>query len=227
MHYAGCVRRLETWQWNPIIEAIERAGLDPKDFELDDDGAEARITPRRSEGHFVIGRPDSGTGYAVSKRVGEQSPLEYTIHTWPVLDERVALWLSEVKRDQETPDRFAELQQEREMLTVATAENVENTPFTADEQTEIAKQLGEIKEYVKKTYELSQDQTQILEAGLDFIGVEARRAGRRDWLAYAAGTLTILGATVLPPETTRHIFLMLLRTVAQLKGHTFPELPDH
>jgi hypothetical protein len=42
-HYAGRVRRLDKWQWNSIIEAIEEAGLDPRDFELDDDGDEARI----------------------------------------------------------------------------------------------------------------------------------------------------------------------------------------
>jgi hypothetical protein len=57
------------------------------------------------------------------------------------------------------------------------AENVENTPFAADEQTEIAKQLGEITEYVKKTYELSEDQTHALEAARDDLTEAAGRLG--------------------------------------------------
>ena len=217
-------RQLGKWQWNPIIEAIEKAGLDPTDFDLEDDGKEARISPRRSNGTFIIGRTGSG-GYELTKAVEEWAPTGYPVYTWDRVEEVFALWLSEVKRDQETPDRFAELQQEREMLVVATGEDVQNTPFTADEQTEIAKQLGEITEYVKKTHELSEGQTRALEAARDEITDAAARMGRREWLTYAAGTLTILGATALTPETTHHMFLMLLRFVMQVRGHAFPELP--
>jgi hypothetical protein len=218
------VRRLEKWQWNPIIKAIEEVGLDPRDFDLDDDGDTAIIRPRRSEGFFAIGK-DGSRRYDVSKAVGEQSPTGYPVHIWPTVEERFALWLDEVKRDQETPDLFAELRCEREMLAAATAEDVENTPFSADEQREIAGQLRAIKEYVKKTYELSEHQMQALEAGLDDIGEKVGRLGRREWITYAAGTLAILQATVLAPETTRHIFMMLLQSLAQLKGYTLPELP--
>jgi hypothetical protein len=220
------MRRLEKEQWTLLIELIEEGGLVPKDFDVHDDGDEARISSRLSEGVFLIGRPESGTGYRVSKRVGEHPPLEYTIYTWATLQERFALWLSEVKHDQETPDRFAELQQERKMLVVATAEDVENTPFTSDEQTEIAKQLGEITEYVKNTYELSEDQAQALEAVRDDITHATSRLRRRDWLAYAGFTLTVLEAA-LPPETTHRMFMMLLRSLLQLRGHAFPELPGN
>jgi uncharacterized membrane protein YdfJ with MMPL/SSD domain len=126
-------------------------------------------------------------GYSGSKVVGDglQEPVRFG--TWRSLVEYIALvWLKEVKLDLETPDLFAELRQERELLTTVSTEDTENTPFTA-----------------------------------------AGRMGRRDWFNVVVGTLTILGATVLPPEGTRHIFMMLLRSLAQLRGHTFPELPGY
>ena len=221
------MRLLKKGQWNSIIEAIEKAGFDPRDFDLDDDGDEARISPRRSEGVFVIRQGDAG-GYDVHKAVGEQAPTGYPVHSWNgVKSPPLFIWLTDLKQDQETPDRFAELRHEREMLTNATAEDVENTPFTAGEQAEIRNQLQQIKAYVEKTYELSEDQVQALEAGLDEIRDAAGRLRRRDWLAYVAGTLTILEATVLPPETTRHILLMLLRSLGQMRGYVFPELPGN
>jgi len=190
-----------------------------------DDGDEARISPRRSEGVFVLRGGKSG-GYDLSYAVGERGPIGYPVHSWNgVLKPPLYVWLRDVKADQETPDRFAELQQEREMVIAATAEDVENTTFTTDEQETLAAQLREIAEYARKTYALSQDQMQALEAGLEDIGDKVGRLGRREWLTYVAGTLAILEATILPPEATRHIFLILVRSLAQLRGHTFPELP--
>ncbi len=86
---------------------------------------------------------------------------------WATLPEKVRLWAEEVKHDVDTPDLWAELQREREILTGARYEAVENTLFTPDEQAEIAKQLREIKEYVKKTYSLSSEQMSRVEARLD------------------------------------------------------------
>ncbi len=217
----GDVQRLEKWQWNSIIKAIEDTGLEPRDFDLDDDGDEARISLRGSGSVFAIGSTGSG-GYEQSRVVGEGVQLGYPVYSWRALDQPLGLWLSEVKGDLETPDRRAELRREREILTAATTEGDDNTPFTSDEQDEIATQLREIKRYMKKTDELTASQTQALEAGLDDLRATAGRMGRREWFAYVVGTLTILDA-VLPPETTRHVFLMLLRSLAHLHG--LPELP--
>jgi hypothetical protein len=214
------VQRLEKWQWNSIIKAIEDAGLEPRDFDLDDDDGEARISLRGLGSIFVIGSTGSG-GYEQSRAVGEGAQLGYPVPSWTALDLPLGLWLSEVKSDLKTPDRRAELRREREILTAATTEGNDNTPFTSDEQDEIATQLREINGYLKKTYELTANQAQALEAGLDDLRATAGRMGRREWFAYVVGSLTILDA-VLPPETTRHVFLMLLRSLAHLHG--FPEL---
>jgi len=107
--------------------------------------------------------------------VGELPPSGYPVYSWDRVVELFAVWLGEVKRDQETPDLFAELQQERELLIAATAENVENTPFSADEQESISTQIREIKEYVKKTHQLSKEQARAPETGLDHFQAEARQ----------------------------------------------------
>ena len=213
--------RLEKWQWNSIVKAIEDAGLEPRDFDLDDDGDGARISLRGSGSVFLIGRTGSD-GYEHSRVVGEGVQVGYPVLSWSAMAQPLSLWLSEVKNDLETPDRRAELRQEREILIAATAEGDDNTPFTADEQDEIAKELREIKEYARKTYDLTAKEAQALDATLSSIEDAARRLGRRDWFNIVVGTLTIL-QLVLPAGTTRHVFLMLLRSLAHVHG--FPELP--
>jgi hypothetical protein len=162
----------------------------------------------------------------VTRAVGEESPRGYPVNSWSAVENPpLGLWLSEVKHDLETPNLWTQLRQDQETLTTATSEDAENTPFTAAEQAEIANQLREIKEYVTKTYDLSAGQMHVLETRLDSIRDAASRLGRRDWLTWVAGTLTILQA-VLPPGAIRHILLMTLRSAAHLLGHPIPELPS-
>jgi len=213
---------LEKWQRNAIFEAIMEAKLNPRDFELEDDGDEARIRVGGSKSIFVIGR-DRAVLYSVNKAVGEGPLAGYGADSWDgLMHPLLSLWLSEVKRDQQTPDLFAELQRERDVLVTAAAAGAENTPFTHAEQDEIAKRLSEIQEYMEKTHDLSLDQKQALDAGISELRAAAGRLGRRDWFGLAVGTLTILQA-VLPPGSIRHIFLMLVQGLAHLHG--FPELP--
>lgn len=69
---------------------------------------------------------------------------------------RVKRWLEEVKRDLETPDLWAELKREAELLGAGSDEITKNAPFTPDEQKEIAGRLQEIAERV------SVEQTRVL-----------------------------------------------------------------
>jgi len=142
--------RPEKWQRNAIFEAVVAGGLDARECTLDYDDAGGRITHAPSESYFLLeGDPGHYTStMAVSKDLPR--PLEH--YTWPTVEERIQRWAEEVKRDVETPDLWAQLQREREILTGARYEDVENTPFTSDEQAEIAEQLRQIKEFVKETY---------------------------------------------------------------------------
>jgi hypothetical protein len=221
--------RLDKSQRNEIFKAIAAARLDPRDFALDNDhdsDAEARISHRRSESYFTLER--DGLSYSMREVVGDRLPWPYPHeeHAWSGVQKRLRRWLDEVKDDIEMPDLWAELQREREMLGAPPAADVDNKPFTADEQAEIAKELREIKEYAKKTYALSEGQTLAFEAKLNYLEEAAGRLGRLDWRAAALGTLfTLVAEAILPPEAVRHILLMLFQPLGHLFGHPIPELP--
>jgi len=135
------------------------------------------------------------------------------------VEQRVEGWAKDVKEDVDTPDLWAELQREREVLTGARYDEVENTPFTSDEQAAIAERLQQTKQYVTRTYSLSDAQILHLEAKLDDIAAAAGRMGRKDWTLLVCGAL--LGAFVqgiLPPEAVQDILRMTLDGLGYLFG---------
>jgi hypothetical protein len=137
----------------------------------------------------------------------------------------VRLWAADVKRDLETPDLWAELQRERETLS-RTPDEAKNTPFTPDEQATIETRLGEIQDYVKKTYALSQEQTLALEAGFQALAADAKRLRRIDWRWRLFGFIFTLVVTgIVPREAVHQILVMALHGLGHLIGgagrHTF------
>jgi hypothetical protein len=161
--------------------------------------------------------------------VGDSALLwPYEAFTWTKVPEKVRQWAEEVKRDVDTPDLWADLQREREILAGARYEAVENTLFTLDEQAQIAKQLREIKEYLKKTYSLSGEQMSRVEAKLDEAEEAACRIGRKDWLLLFCGVMfTLIVTGLLPPEAVQHIILIAVHGLDHLLGGGGrpPELP--
>lgn len=223
MYYAGRVRLVKTKR-NAIIEAIKAAGLEPTEFDIGDDGDEVRIRHRGSDSAIVL--HEEGILYSGSNVVGDGLPQPISFYTWDAAVEYVVLvWLKEVKLDLETPDLWAELEQQRKMLDVTTTEADENTPFTTDEQAEIAKQLAEIKTYVVQTHELSGDQTRALEGQFKYLQDAAGRMGRTDWRTAAAGVLlTAIVNAVLPGNAAHDALLMLFGSVGHMFGHPMPLL---
>jgi hypothetical protein len=130
---------LHKWQRNGLFEAIQAVGLDPRDFDLADSGAEVQIKHKWSESIFIIG---GGPGPYVGRDVvGDGPDWPYDAYSWQALTTRVGTWLQEVKRDFETPDLWAELRREVHLLGVASDAVTENTLFTQDEQKQIAARL--------------------------------------------------------------------------------------
>jgi hypothetical protein len=155
---------LQKWHTNNIFEAIKEVGLDPREFDLKDSGAEVRIKHKWSES-YLISRRESGY-YVGQSVVGDGHVWPYGPYGWQSLMQRVSLWLGEVKRDLETPDLWAELQREAKLLGAGSNAVTENTPFTPGEQKEIAGRLKELAKYVRKTHSLSPAQMQALDEKL-------------------------------------------------------------
>jgi hypothetical protein len=95
---------------------------------------------------------------------------------WSQIPDWVERWARRVKDDMNTPDLLAELQRDREILTGARFEDVENTTFTPEEQAEIAEWVEASKEFVRHRYSLPDVQLRVIEAKLDELAAEARRS---------------------------------------------------
>ena len=173
---------LEKWKKNNLVETMQTVGLDPLQFELEEnDGGQVRIKHKCSPSCFTF-RYDGGliTGSSV---VGDG--LEWQIvpsSSWQALLPRITTWLQEVKCDIETPDKWAELQKKARLLSAAPESIIENTPFTPDEQNQIADQLQFMVERARRTYSLSEAQVKALNEKLDYVVDASHRLGRKDWL---------------------------------------------
>jgi hypothetical protein len=214
--------RLQKWQRNRIFETIREVKLDPREFDLEDDGVEVRIKHKWSESYFVIG---GGTGdYGGRSVVGDGVDWKFEAYTWQALISRMSLWLEDVRHDLETPDLWAELRRGNELLGAISDDIAENTPFTSDEQKEIAWRLRELAEEARSTYSLSEEQMRALNAKLDYLVKAAGRLGRIDWRNAFVGVISgYILAAALPPESVHDILLGLFRSISYFYG--LPELP--
>jgi hypothetical protein len=213
---------LEKWQRNAIFKAITETELNPRDFELENETDEARIRVRGSKSIFVVGR-DRSASYRVSKAVGEGPLVGYEANSWDgVLHPPLSVWLSEVKRDLETPDLWAEIG--KQPLS-AMMEGEANKPFSEEEQEQIAEVMAEVKQQARETYALPAKQMRLLEAKLDYLIEAAPHSRRIDWLNTAIGAVAGAGAGgILTPDVVHKVLAALNAGLGPLFGHPMPLL---
>jgi len=209
--------RLRKRQKNDVFEATQAVGLDPNEFDLQDDAVEVRIKHKRSLSCFIIG---GDPGHYVGRYVvGDDPEWPFEEFSWRSMIPRIRRWLEEVKRDLETPDLWAEFQRETELLEANFDDVTENSPFTPDEQKVIAGRLQELAEHTRHTYSLSEAQMRILDGKLDYLVKAAGRLGRIDWRnAFAGAILGFIFTAALPPEAVRDMILVLSQTIGHLYG---------
>lgn len=135
-------------------------------------------------------------------------------------------WAERARAEHEAPDLWAELQQQRELMT-GVPEALENTRFTAEERAQIETTLNEAKAYLRSTYELRPAQYEAIEAQLDYLIEASERIGRTDWRGLLVGTLLgLVVQAIVPPEPIRQVMFIVLRGLAGLfGGDAIPELP--
>ncbi len=210
---------------NEIFRAIEDAGLPPEDFAYEPGNDESRFRHPASGANFVVGgTPGSYTSqyFAADGPTEDREDLSRF-----ALMRQVKFWLTSVQMDIETPDLWAQLQRDAELLGAVADDAYENTPFTAAEQEEIAGKLQELTEYVRDTYSLSETQLRLLEERIDYLAAAAGRVSRKDWLLMAVGMIVsyVLPAA-LPPEAAGDILGTLLTSIGHIFGAGPPGLPS-
>ena len=207
---------VEKLQRNSIFEAVEAGGLDLVECTFECDDAEARVTHVPSDSYFLL---QGQYPFKATVVVGESRREPTEIHTWNAVVGRVERWAKEVRVDADTPDLWAELERGRELFTGIAYEDLENAPFTPEEQAEIAEEIDQIKAFVRRTYSLPDAQMEVLEAKLDDIAEAARRFGRKDFLVWLLGAIAvIIIGGLLPPEAMHHILTMVNHALGHLFG---------
>jgi hypothetical protein len=221
---------LLTSQKDDVYRVVEEAGFDPREFEWEVEQLAVGTVPvlRHTAGFFFQFMVNDRSGHFGYGSPGEQTQSEFfetRYGGWEEVLPLVALWLSYLRREIRAPDLWRELERERELVT-SPPSTTENTPFTPAEQAQIARQLEEIKGYVRQTHQLTVAQYEAIDVRLDYLTEAATRIGRIDWRTMLLGAfLSLLLAVIVPPEPVRELLVLTLRALAPLFGGGPPELP--
>jgi hypothetical protein len=202
-------------QRNDVFQAIEGRGLSPEEFEWGAGADESTLRHLPTRAYFSSG---GVAGNYSSRYLAGDGPVEERrgMSEYRLMDQ-VGFWLGRLKLDIDTPDLWAQLQRERELLAAVSNEDIENTPFTPAEREEIAEQRLELKQQLTREHSLSKKQARLLEERLDYLVDAAGRVGRKDWFLMA-GTVVFsyVLAAELPLDSVRHILGTLLASIGHI-----------
>jgi hypothetical protein len=177
---------------NKIFEAIAQSSLDPTECTLDQNDNEVLITHTNSGSTFRL--TFDGTGhvdfFGVQSDVIDGHHLRFraayeidSVTAW------ITTWANEVREIFDAPDLWVEMRRSRELIAQIQRSDSDNTPFTQDEQKQIAVQLQEITKQLKEQYELTDEQTEQIDEWRDEATEASTRLGRKDWRLLFYGTV--------------------------------------
>lgn len=145
---------------------------------------------------------------------------------WTNVSHAFGDWLEEVKvvdDGQKMPDLWEELRRSKEFLGELNGEDIENVPFTSDEQAEVSAQVKQIKDYIRATFELTSEQIARVDARLDQAEQASRHLRRKDWLLLFNGSVFSLILTdLITPQAGQHIIMLTVHGLGHLFGLGVP-----
>ena len=128
-------------------------------------------------------------------------------------------WAADVAEYKRAPDLWELGSAADALREVAALEAGNNARFTADEQTEIAKRLTEIQDYVRDHFELTAGQISSIEEKLGELAEASKRVGRKDWVLMVEGAAVSLIVNAAVPQ---HVVIQtMLLMIAHGLGHLF------
>jgi hypothetical protein len=223
------LRSQEAW----VFGALADSGFDPREFDLVDTFSVARpggtapaLIHRPTGFYFAFGR-------SAQHLQAEFSPgatalvATFTGSDWNgVFATSLLDWLRYLRREIEAPDLWGELGREAQLVAGDVSEEA-NTPFSAEEQVEIRRQLQEVKQLLRGNAALGPAQLEALDARIDYLAHAVSRLGRIDWReAFVGAMLGLVLQAVVPPEAVREVLLFVARTLGRLFGGGVPDLPS-
>lgn len=116
------------------------------------------------------------------------------------------LWVAELRKQVDTPDLWSLAQHETALIEIA-GSVVNNLPFTAEEQSEIASKLDAIGRYLLSMGEFQAREIGIIESRLGYLEDSSKRFGRKDWLNLAFSTFFGLAVSLALDPPKAHALL--------------------
>ncbi|OPF62020.1 hypothetical protein [Hydrogenophaga sp. H7] len=211
-------------QRNHVFAVIKEAGFDPLDFDWsktstrwhdNGDSPVEELIHSPTGFHFVFDRFEGRANPRFTPREDRAAELDCgQVDSWEEVRHQLRRWLEIVKNEVEQPDLWV-LAKEDKKLVAARIDDIENAPFSLNEQERIRLAVGEIHAFLKSSAEHSQSDLQFIQARLEHLADSSSRLGRKDWITLAMGTLTnIVVGVALAPEAARE----LVRTAGALLG---------
>lgn len=212
------MRTLTKKQRNALFARIVTAGLDPGRCEFAEDEQQVSLTHEPTGSMFSV-QLHRHEGYTVGKSIADEPAEQSFDLIWSSVMESVVIWAEGVEEFMGTPDLWAELRREKKVLSGVEYETMSNAPFSRDEQSRIAVQLRQVRDYLADRYPLSDEETSEVEVRLDEIEEATNRTGRKDWLLMFYGVMfTLIVTALLPPEDVQQVVAMVTHGVGDLFG---------
>ncbi|MGO9140325.1 MAG: hypothetical protein ACLP70_02575 [Streptosporangiaceae bacterium] len=214
-------------QRNGVYNALAVAGLDHAECNFKVVGHGGIIDHLPSEALFSFTQTGSVLSeplYSGLRFVEDGTSKVFKDEQWAEVDRNIWEWAREILELSVTPDLWAEYHRNGGVIPDAPRDG-DNSPFTADEQASISRQLGEIKNALSDSLGLSGEHLAAIESKLDEAEEASRRIGRKDWLLMFYGLMfTLIVTRIVPPDVVQHVIAMVVQGLSHLLGGSRPQV---
>jgi hypothetical protein len=216
---------LKQTEKNDVFAWVKNSGLDPDEFQWLErklteglmygmgsvDSKVSVLTHIVSEYFFVFG----AVRVHFSPGVKGREDREEHGDKWDTKRTFFRAWLNELLKEINAPNLWASLGEEKALTIAASSPNLNNSPFTPNEQSLIITRLDEVKRYLIDGQQFDAEQAVFIEQEFAYLREAATRQGRKDWLnLLLSGLVSLIVGLVLEPERARGL-LALAGTVFQ------------
>ncbi len=212
-------------QQNEVFQAIQDSSLSPGDFCWKEEKSKylrdsliSTVIHNPSKYYSKFDWIDTSAGPRpyIECSPGTSTPLEsgrtnenFPIHT-------VRKWLTNLKREVEAPDLWGAILSERALIEGISAYEG-NAQFSQDEQLKIGATLNEIKSYLERLQNFTDQQRSFIESNFNYLIDAASRVGRKDWVIILLGTLVSTAVSLaITPDNTHALLRFAGQMIRQL-----------
>jgi len=213
-------------QANEVREILQGAGLNPSEFEWGETTIQAiRESSIHEASVSVLTHQPTGSEFtfdlasglfSASYAPGPERPYVRTsCQRWESVRANVDHWARTIKREIDAPDLWAAVAQEKALAGSAASE--ENTAFTEDESARLDTAVAEIREYLRSSVQMQQEQGERVDRQFEYLRGAIHRMARQDWLHTAIGVLFTVALTI-GAEQARDLFRFAWQQISTAIG---------